>query len=257
MARNTKIFFLKKHSIDINADVGEGMKNDAQLMQFISSANIACGYHAGNIEIIKKTIELCLQNSVAIGAHPGFNDKINFGRSEIILTNDDYYNLISEQLYILQKYCKESNTIIHHVKPHGALYNMAATNKQLSNIIAKAVFDFNKELIVYGLSGSFLISEAKKFKLKTAQEVFADRTYQNNGTLTSRKHESALITNTNQALKQILQIIETETVTTIQKKNIPIKADTICLHGDGKHAILFVTSLYQKLKEYHFEVKTI
>jgi UPF0271 protein len=164
-------------SIDLNCDMGEGMDNDALLMPFISSANIACGYHAGDEEIIKKTINLSLQHGITIGAHPGFADKENFGRSEQQLSNEQFYDLISEQLTILQKFIDEAGTVLHHVKPHGALYNMSAKDPLLANIIARAVKDHNASLILYGLSNSHSINEAEKLQLKTASEVFADRTY--------------------------------------------------------------------------------
>ncbi len=248
---------MKKISIDINADVGEGFTSDADLMPFISSANIACGYHAGSVDIMKYTMDLAFKHKVAIGAHPGFNDKNNFGRNNIQLSNDGYYNLVSEQLNIMQQHITHSEFIIHHVKPHGALYNMAASNPTIAQIIAKAVFDFNHEIIFYGLSGSCMITEAKKIGLTTANEVFADRTYQPNGTLTSRKESNALIQDADQAIQQVLQIVETESVKTVDNTFIPMKADTICLHSDGKHAVEFATILFKTLKEHKIEIQTI
>lgn len=248
---------MKKLFIDINADVGEGYPFDKDLMPFISSANIACGYHAGSADIMKYTMDMAFENNVAIGAHPGFNDKINFGRNIIQLSDDGFYNLVSEQLFIMQQHASRSEQIIHHVKPHGALYNMAATHSLIAKVIAKAVFDFNDEIIFYGLSNSCMISEAAKVGLTTANEVFADRTYQNNGTLTSRKESNALITNAYQSVQQIIQMLEQQTVTTTNGNSIPINAETICLHGDGENAVEFATTLFQTLKEHHIEVQTI
>ena len=173
-------------SIDLNCDLGEGCANDNEIMPLISSANIACGYHAGDEHTIEQTIKSALKNNVAVGAHPSFFDKENFGRKEFLLSEDEYYKLIIEQLSIIQKIAKKCGTKLHHVKPHGALYNVSAKNKSIANIIAKAVNDFDKNLILYGLSGSYSISEAEKYKLKTASEVFADRTYQSDGSLTPR-----------------------------------------------------------------------
>src|SRR5688572_8397522 len=180
-------------NIDVNCDMGEGMPHDAAIMPFISSANIACGYHAGDRHTMRNTVELCLKHHVAIGAHPGFGDKKNFGRTPVELTSKALYNLIFQQLDDMDKICKGLNANLHHVKPHGALYNMAAKDPEMSSTIAIAVFDFNPRLIYYGLSGSYMISEAKKIGLQTAHEVFADRTYQPNGSLTSRTSEDALI----------------------------------------------------------------
>ncbi|MBN8836995.1 MAG: LamB/YcsF family protein [Sphingobacteriia bacterium] len=243
--------------IDLNCDMGEGMITDEKIMPFISSANIACGFHAGNLETMKATTALALQHHVAIGAHPGFNDKANFGRTEIQLTAKEFYELISIQIIQLHKICVDAKTILHHVKPHGALYNMAAKDKQMAATIAQAVKDVNEELIVYGLCGSYLISEAKAVGLKTASEVFADRTYQDDGGLTSRKEKNALIENDDDAIEQVLQMIEYKTVKTISDKNISINAETICLHGDGKHAVDFAKKIRHTLKEKNIVIKTI
>jgi UPF0271 protein len=244
-------------TIDINCDLGEGLSNDSELMKFISSANIACGYHAGDDATIRKTIELCMKHDVAIGAHPGFNDKENFGRTEQEISDDELYNLLFEQLEIISAICNEMNTTLHHVKPHGALYTMAAKNQLMSKTIAKAVFDFNPSLVLYGLSGSFLISEAKNVGLKTADEVFADRTYQSDGSLTSRKEKNALITNTNDCLLQVMQMIVENSVTTVEQKIIPIQAETLCIHGDGEHAVDFARVIYSTLNQEGIKIKTI
>jgi UPF0271 protein len=226
-------------SIDLNCDMGEGMPNDAALMRFISSANIACGYHAGNEGIMKKTAELALENNVAIGAHPGFADKENFGRVESQLQHDEYYALIIQQLAALKKITDTLGAKIHHVKPHGALYNISAKDKNVASILSKAIKDFDENLIVYGLSGSYSISEAQALHLKTASEVFADRTYQNNGSLTPRSQPHALIEDENMSSKQVLQMIQEQTVTSLEGKRVSIIAETICIHGDGVHAVEF------------------
>ncbi|MDW8332528.1 MAG: 5-oxoprolinase subunit PxpA, partial [Cyclobacteriaceae bacterium] len=163
--------------IDLNCDLGEGMPWDEAVMPWISSANIACGFHAGDVDTIRKTIDLCLQHNVAIGAHPGFDDKPNFGRKEIQLEDDALYGLIQRQLELMQKICDEKKAKLHHVKLHGALYNMAARSRAISKVAVQAVKDFNDKLFFYGLSGSVMTEEARIAGLKAVEEAFADRAY--------------------------------------------------------------------------------
>ncbi len=245
------------HTIDINCDLGEGFLFDNQLMPLISSANIACGFHAGDTNTIKKTIDLCLIEEVAIGAHPSFKDSINFGRTNMHLEDNELYDLVAEQIELLQRFCRAEGTLLHHVKPHGALYNMAALDENISSIIATVIKELDASLILYGLSGSYLISEAKKIGLQTASEVFADRTYQANGTLTPRSQFNALITNTDDALRQCLQMIEINRVNTVEGISIPIKADTICIHGDGEHAVDFAKAIHQTFNINNIHLKTV
>ena len=233
----------------LNCDMGEGIGNDELIMQFINAANIACGYHAGDSTTIWQTVELAITHKVAIGAHVSFFDKENFGRNEMQLSSDEVYELVSQQLFILNEITTELGAIINHVKPHGALYNMSAKDAALAKFIAEAVKDFNSNLILVGLSGSYSISEAKKIGLKTANEVFADRTYQDDGTLTPRSQPNALIEDVDKAVKQVLQMTNEETVTTISGKTIPIIAETICIHGDGKHAVEFAKAIHGAVKE--------
>jgi len=244
-------------NIDFNCDMGEGMENDAGIMPYLSSANIACGYHAGDAETMKRTIGLCMEHGVAAGAHPSFLDKENFGRKEQYLDDEMLYDLISEQLYFFEKTAFPLGCIMHHVKPHGALYNMAAKDKWLSRIILKAIKDFDENLLVYGLSGSHLISEAEEIGLKAVNEVFADRTYQADGSLTPRLQPGALIEDAEKAVQQVLQMINQKTVQTQSGTAIPIIADTTCIHGDGVHAQSFAHNIYQQLKALHIGIKTI
>lgn len=243
--------------IDLNCDMGEGMANDAALMPFISSANIACSAHAGDENIMQQTVALALQYGVAIGAHPSFDDKENFGRTEMQLTTAEVYTLVQQQVQLLNKICVAAAAKLHHVKPHGALYNMAAKDATLSAAIAKAVFDINPALIVYGLSGSHLISEAKKLGLKTASEVFADRTYREDGSLTPRSQANALIEDEAIAMQQILQFVQQKTVTSTSGQIISLQADTICIHGDGKHAVAFAKRTATLLKEKNILIENI
>ena len=217
---------------DINCDLGEGLDNDALIMPYISSANIACGYHAGDTDIMQRTITLCKKYNVHIGAHPSFLDRENFGRKEMELPPHAIYELIIQQLMIIDEVADSCDTKLHHVKPHGALYNMSARDPLLAQIIAKAVRDFDEHLIVYGLKGSYSISEAKKLGLKTSEEVFADRRYDRNGMLISRSDPRALIEDADEMLKQVIEMV--------QEGN----AETICIHGDGKHAIVFAKAIH-------------
>ncbi len=243
--------------IDINCDLGEGVGNDALIMPFISSANIACGYHAGDETTMKKTVELCSKNKVAIGAHPSFFDRQNFGRTDLHLPLEEIYDLVSKQIHFLEKIVINSGEKMHHIKPHGALYNMAARDEKIAATIALAIKDVNKELILYGLAGSHLIREGKKIGLRTASEVFADRTYQADGSLTPRSKSSALIEDTEKMIQQVLQMINKKNITTITGKTIPIKADTICIHGDGKNAVEFAKKINTTLKENNIVINAI
>ncbi|MES2327976.1 MAG: 5-oxoprolinase subunit PxpA [Bacteroidota bacterium] len=245
------------HTIDLNCDMAEGLPNDALLMPWISSANIACGYHAGDEETMKRTVAHALQYGVAIGAHPGFADKANFGRTEMQLPLQEVYELVSEQIFMLQKIINEHGAKLHHVKPHGALYNMAAKDSELAAIIARAVYDIDQHLLLYGLSSSHSISEAKKIGLTTASEVFADRTYQDNGGLTPRTQPNALIETEEASLQQVLQMIEQKTVTSIHGKKVPITAETICLHGDGAHAVAFAKHIHQTLQQNQIGIQSL
>jgi UPF0271 protein len=243
--------------IDLNCDMGEGLDNDALLMPLISSANIACGYHAGDVESMKQTIELALKYHVAIGAHPGFKDKANFGRIEMPITLPYLFDLITEQIYLLKKIAETFGTKLHHIKPHGALYNMAARDARLARTIAAAVKSVDASFILYGLSGSHLIKEAEGLKLKNAAEAFADRSYQSDGSLTPRTLPSAIIEKTEDSLKQVLQMVTQKNVTTIHNEIIPIRAETICIHGDGKYAVDFASQIRKKLIDNQIIIQTI
>ena len=234
---------------DINCDMGEGIGNDELIMPFISSANIACGYHAGDSATMWQTIELAIKHNVIIGAHLSFLDRKNFGRTEMSLDKAEVYDLVIQQLIILNDIATELDTELHHVKPHGALYNMSARDAALANTIATAVKDFNSHLILFGLSGSHSISEAKAIGLQTASEVFADRTYQDDGLLTPRSQPNALIVETNKVVQQVLQMIKEGKVTTVSGKEIPIIAETICIHGDGKQAVEFAKAIHKAVKK--------
>lgn len=243
--------------IDLNCDMGEGIGNEEVLMPFISSANIACGYHAGNTAEMERMVDYCIRYDVAVGAHPAFPDKENFGRTEMQLPLNQIYDLVTDQLNVLGGIAKTKGIELNHVKPHGALYNMAAKQKDIAVTIAKAVKEYNPSLIYYGLSGSLMIEAAKQEGLLTASEVFADRTYQPNGSLTPRNQPNALITDTAAAIRQVQQIISKQSVTAINGQTVSLYADTVCLHGDGTHAVEFARALHTTLQEAGISIKKI
>jgi UPF0271 protein len=234
--------------IDLNCDMGEGFGNDAVLMDYITSANIACGFHAGNAETMGQTVQMALQKGVAIGAHPGLPDKQNFGRIEIAIPASDAYRITTEQIDTFYDVVKKAGGKLHHVKPHGALYNMAARDAALAKAIAQAVYDFDKNLILYGLAGSEMIKAAAQLGLTTASEVFADRTYQVDGSLTPRSQSNALITDEQQSIAQVLMMVKQRQAVSINNKTIHLTAETLCLHGDGEHAVTFAKTINARLK---------
>jgi UPF0271 protein len=234
---------------DLNCDLGEGAENDSLIMPWITSANIACGYHAGDVNTMYKTVKLAVKHNVAIGAHVSYLDKENFGRTEMNLPADEVYELVEQQLILLKEIADMFEKPITHVKPHGALYNQSAKDKTIANAIARSIRDFDHNLTLFGLSGSHSISEAQTEGLKTANEVFADRSYQDDRSLTSRSKSGALIENADDAVKQVLQMINEGNVTTISGKIIPIIADTICIHGDGKHAAEFAKAIHHAIRK--------
>lgn len=244
-------------TIDLNCDMGEGMPHDAELMPFISSANIACGYHAGNTDTMKLTVELALQHGVAIGAHPGFNDAAHFGRNEIHLSERALYELIGDQLLLLSRVARDFKAQLHHVKPHGALYNMAAKDLSMAETIARAVKMIDPSLVLYGLSGSNLISAAHAAGLKTASEVFADRSYQDDGSLTPRSQPGAMIALEEMAATQVLQMVQQQTVTSVNRKPVTILVETICIHGDGEKAVSFAKHIHHALEQNNIEIRKI
>ncbi|MDB5197330.1 MAG: LamB/YcsF family protein [Flaviaesturariibacter sp.] len=237
---------------DLNCDTGEGIGNEAELMPYITSANIACGNHAGDRDTMKQVVELCVAHNVAIGAHPSFRDRENFGRIDLIgkgLKPADVQELVAEQVHILQQVVKECGAVLHHIKPHGALYNRAAWDVETGAALCSGIIDIDPELLVYGLSGSALREVAQGFGLRFWNEVFADRTYQENGSLTPRTQPGALIEEEEKAIRQVTEMLLHQTVQTALGKRISIEAQTICLHGDGSHAVTFARRLHSHLQQ--------
>ena len=243
-----------KFTVDLNCDMGESygayqIGHDEAVLPYITSANIACGFHAGDAAVMKKTVKLALKYRVAIGAHPGLPDLQGFGRREMAISPEEAYDLVVYQIGALSGFVHSEGGVLRHVKPHGALYNMAAVNAGLAEAIAEAVYKVNPVLVLYGLSGSELTKAGSRIGLRVAQEVFADRTYQEKGTLTPRSHPNALIGNEDQAVAQSLRMVKEGLVTSVNGIDVAIKADTICLHGDGEHAALFAAKIHTLLKE--------
>lgn len=228
---------------------------DADLMPLITSANVACGFHAGDPGVMKQTVRLALRQGVAIGAHPGLPDLVGFGRRNLDISPEEAFDMTVYQLGALAAVVRAEGGQLHHLKPHGALYNMAATNAQLAESIAEAIYKVQPELTLYGLAGSELTRAGEKIGLKTAHEVFADRTYQANGTLTPRRQPDALITSAEVAIAQVLRMVQGGWVRTQQGQEVAIRADTVCLHGDGAHALDFARQLRTALASAAVDVR--
>lgn len=239
--------------IDLNCDMGEAfgsytMPNDAELMDYISSANIACGFHAGDPAVMQQTVALAIKKGVAIGAHPGLPDLQGFGRREMKISAKEAYQLTLYQIGALNAFVKAAGARLNHVKAHGALYNMAAKDAELARAIVQAVYDFDPTLVLYALSGSKMITEAQNKGIVTASEVFADRSYQDDGSLTPRKQSGAIITNEADALNQVIAFAQKQEVRSVSGKIIRVDAETVCVHGDGEHAVAFAKRIAERLK---------
>lgn len=239
-------------TVDLNCDMGEGfgpwpMGNDAELMRYVSSANIACGFHAGDASTMRKTVRLAIENGVAVGAHPGWPDLQGFGRRSITISASETFDIVLYQISALRGICEANGTRLHHVKPHGAMYNQAASDPLLARAIVDAVKANDPGLILYGLSGSQLIAEARAAGLNAASEVFADRTYQKDGSLNPRTEPDALIDAADDAAAQALGMVLEKTVTSREGDLVEIEPDTICIHGDGENAVALARSINEAL----------
>ena len=228
--------------ININCDLGESSKfcsteNDPLLLKIVNSANIACGYHAGDKPTMEKTIKISKENSVSIGAHPSFNDPENFGRKRLNLPSDEITKLIVDQINILSNIAITSGIKVTHVKPHGALNNMACEDYELAKIISDSIIQVNKDLIFLVPTGSQMERAGKKFGMKIATEIFADRNYEDNGNLVSRSKSNAMITDPEIAKKHVIKMVENQALNCYSGKQIPCEIDSVCVHGDGQSAV--------------------
>lgn len=238
--------------IDLNCDLGEGAGHDATLMPLITSANIACGAHAGDEATMRATLALAQRHGVAAGAHPGFADRENFGRRELPVTPDEVHDLVLNQVRKLQRLGP-----VRHVKPHGALYNMAARDLALARAVVDAIYETDPRLILFGLAGSHLVAVAEACGLPVVSEVFADRTYQADGSLTPRAQPNSVITDEGAAVAQVLRMVREGKVRATDGTDVAIKADTVCLHGDGAHPVEFARKLRVELTAAGVEIKAI
>ena len=245
--------------IDINCDLGESfgiykLGLDEQIYPLITSANIACGFHAGDPQVMRASVSMAVQHHVAIGAHPGTPDLIGFGRRRMELSAQELENALIYQMGALQAFAKVYGSRLSHVKPHGWLYNAAAEDLGLALIVVRAVRAVSPELVLFGLSGSQLIEAAKQAGLPYAEEAFIDRTYQSDGTLISRKSDQALITDPERASQQALDLVLRGRMQALNGSEVKIHADTLCVHGDNPNAVALLTQVRNKLREVGVEI---
>ena len=248
--------------ININCDLGETSKfcsseNDPLLLSIVNSANIACGYHAGDKPTMSRTIKISKKNGVSVGAHPSFNDPENFGRKRLNLTSNEINKLIIDQIAILSEIAENNSMKVTHVKPHGALNNMACEDIGLATILAKTIKDINKDIIYLVPTGSKMQEAAKKLGMKFACEIFADRNYEDDGNLVSRKKSHALITDPEQAKKHVLKMVQTQSLNCHSGKQIPCEIDSVCIHGDNLSSLATAKSIKENLVENGLELKTL
>ncbi len=248
--------------IDLNCDLGESFGNykigmDEEVIKFISSANIACGFHASDPLVMEKTVALAKENGVKIGAHPGFPDLAGFGRRNMNVSPKELKAMVVYQIGALNAFCKANEIKMNHVKPHGAMYNMAAKDERLAFAIAEAVAQVDESLVLIGLSGSALLTAAKEVGIKCASEVFADRAYEDDGSLVPRTKIGAVITNAEEASDRAVQMIKFGMVKSISGKEIPISADTICIHGDTPQALHLARIMRAKFAREQIEVQAL
>ena len=248
--------------ININCDLGEkskfhSVKNDPELLNIVNSANIACGYHAGDEQTMDMVIQISKKNSVSIGAHPSFNDPENFGRQRINLSSSEVRKLIIDQYEILQKIADNYGEKVTHIKPHGALNNMACEDIELATTLANVINEINKDLIYLVPTGSKMEEAAKKFNMKIACEIFADRNYEDDGNLVSRKKPHALITDPEEAKKHVLNMVKNQSLNCHSGKQIPCEIDSICIHGDNESSLATAKSIKNNLLENKLKLKPL
>lgn len=248
--------------VDLNSDLGEAfsiykMGLDEEILKYISSANVACGFHASDPMVMDKTISLAKTNNVKIGAHPSFPDLLGFGRREMKISFDEAKNYTLYQLGALSAFAKAHNAKISHLKAHGAFYNMACKDEMLSLALCEAIASFDENIILLGLSSSLMCESARKKGLRYANEVFADRAYNEDGTLVSRSIKGSVIEDEQEAIKRVINMVKNGKVSTINGKEIDIKVDSICVHGDNAKALDFVKSINLEFKKAGIEISSL
>lgn len=251
-----------RNAVDLNSDVGESFGTyklglDEEVLKYVSSVNIACGWHAGDPMVMEKTIALARDNSLGIGAHPGYPDLIGFGRRNMDITPKEARNYLIYQIGALDAFARAAGTYLQHIKLHGAFYNMISADAVLSKEAAKAIYEVDKNLIVLALAGSELVKAAKELGLKVAEEVFADRAYNSNGSLVSRKLPGSVIHDRDMAVERVKKMVTQGKVTSIDGKEIAINADSICVHGDNPEAVAFVKLIRERLEGDGIRIKPI
>ena len=248
--------------ININCDLGEkskfhSIKNDPALLNIVNSANIACGYHAGDEETMNKVIDISKKKGVSIGAHPSFNDPDNFGRKRMKLNDDEIRKLVIDQYEILQRIAFQHNENVTHIKPHGALNNMACEDISLATTIAKTINEIDKDMIYLVPTGSKMEAAAKKLNMKIACEIFADRNYEDDGNLVSRSKPNALIMDPKEAKNHVLKMVRNQALNCHSGKQIPCKIDSVCIHGDNLSSLATAKSIKENLIENHLILKPL
>jgi len=248
--------------ININCDLGEKSKfhsteNDPDLLNIVNSASVACGYHAGDKETMNKVIKISKKNAVSIGAHPSFNDPENFGRKRINLNSSEITKLIIDQYKILQKIAQDYDENVTHIKPHGALNNMACEDFDLANTIAKAINSIDKNIIFLVPTGSKMEIAGRKLDMKIACEIFADRNYEDDGNLVSRSKNHALITDPEIAKKHVLKMFKNQSINCYSGKQIPCKIDSVCIHGDNESSLATAKAIKENLINNGLELKAL
>ena len=243
--------------IDLNCDLGEGGGADAALLPLITSVNIACGAHAGDEATMRATVQAALRHGVAIGAHPGFADREQFGRRELVLSFSEIVTLVRDQVEALQTIAAAEGTRLSHVKPHGALYNLAAHDRVVAEAIAEAVARVDDRLWLYGLAGGQLLEAGRAHGLRVASEVFADRTYQADGSLTPRDRPGAVLGQVVDVVAQVVRLVREGRVRTSTGEDVSVVADTVCLHGDGAGALAFASGVRAALQSAGVQLRAL
>ena len=251
-----------KYYVDLNSDIGEGFGSyklglDEEIMKCVTSVNLACGWHAGDPLIMDRTVKFAKTNNVEVGAHPGYPDLLGFGRRKLDITPEEARAYMLYQLGALEGFAKANGIKIQHMKLHGGFYNSAAVDEKLANAVLDGIEEFDKNIIVMILSGSYMAKEAKRRGLRVAEEVFADRGYNADGTLVNRKLPGAFVKDPDEAIARVIKMVKTKKVTAVNGEEININADSICVHGDNPKAIEFVEKIRKSLIENGIKVQSL
>lgn len=242
-------------TVDINCDLGEGVGNEAQLMPYLSSCNIACGGHAGDEATMTEVISLAIRNNTRIGAHPSFPDRVNFGRIEMNLSESELIESVRDQVDLLTSFTNKLGGKLHHVKPHGALYNMASVNSEIADAILAAISHLPADVVLYAPYNSVIANQALQKSISVKFEAFADRNYNDDLTLVSRKLSNATLHDPEEIFEHVFRMIKEREVTTISGSHKKIIANTLCVHGDNPNALEIITSLSQQLKANNIQIE--